>query len=150
MHDFSAVLHFARCFPKEINDFRTFIPSLDSKSSTKIDINPEWRPKITFCKKNRLDLCEDTMEKMFYHLEGDRRSWRDKWLFFWLIIVHLCNHLLQSGWYRAGNREKITQDASTILQQAVSTKVHKMVPALHSEVSRFSTDLGSQKPTWHS
>ena len=34
-----------------------------------------------------------------------------------------------------GTENKITQDASTILQQAASTKVHKMVPALHSEES---------------
>ena len=38
---------------------------LDSKSSTKIDINPEWRPKITFCKKNRLNSCQDTMGKYY-------------------------------------------------------------------------------------
>ena len=52
---FFAVLHFALCFPKEINGFRTFIPSLESKSSTKTYLSPECRPKITFCKKNQLN-----------------------------------------------------------------------------------------------
>ena len=31
---------------------------------TKIGINPEWRPKITFGKKQRFNMCKDTMEKI--------------------------------------------------------------------------------------
>ena len=40
---------------------KTFIPSLESKSSTKTYLSPECGPKITFCKKNRLNSCKDSM-----------------------------------------------------------------------------------------
>ena len=68
MNAFFAVLQFVLCFPKEINGFRTFIPSLERHWLTKIYLTSEWRPKITFSKKNRLNSCKDTMENLLDQL----------------------------------------------------------------------------------
>ena len=71
-----------------IGDFGTFPPSLESKSSTKTYLSPECGPKITFCKKNRLNSCKDSMEK--FNLSSRSRVTRleRQVIFFWLIIWH--------------------------------------------------------------
>ena len=54
--DFSHVLHFALCFPMEINGFRTFPPDSECKWPTKIYLSFSRGNKITFGKKKRFNM----------------------------------------------------------------------------------------------
>ena len=61
---FSHVLHFALCFPMEINGFRTFPPDSECKWPTKIYLSFSPGPKITFGFFYRFNMLLVSMEKI--------------------------------------------------------------------------------------